>query len=446
MADALVRLVVLNYEGGTHVLRCLDHLAALDWPRDQLEVVVIDNASTDGSADAAAGHPVVSRLVRLEKNIGFPANNLALRDLDGVHCVGLVNNDAFVEPGYLPPLVSELDRDPTVGAVVPLVLFAPRFVDVTIEVPAAAPGRGDSRPLGVLVRGLRVDGEDRWAQARFAEGSHGPELASDGTVEWTGPRAVVRVPVPDEGAVPAEVELLLSAIEAKTARLTSGDDSVEERVSRTPTWVTVPLGGEPYDVVNNAGNVIYDDGHGADRGFGSADLGAFADPCDVVAWSGGAVLLRPEYLADVGLFDERFFLYYEDTDLAWRGAARGWRYRYVPEARVRHIHAATTLAGSAPFEYFTTRNRLVMLLKDAPATLALGAVSQEVASLWRALRGDVLRPLVRARRPNLRPAWRRVLALAGFARLVPGLLRDRPLVRRRQTVSDDRMMAMLIRR
>ena len=41
------------------------------------------------------------------------------------------------------------------------------------------------------------------------------------------------------------------------------------------------------------------------------------------AWCGGAVLLRREYLDDVGIFDERLFLYYEDTDLSWRGTAQG---------------------------------------------------------------------------------------------------------------------------
>ena len=79
-------------------------------------------------------------------------------------------------------------------------------------------------------------------------------------------------------------------------------------------------------------------------------------PADVFAWCGGSVLFRPSYLADVGLFDERFFLYYEDTDLSWRGAARGWRYRYVPEAVTRHVHAASTGEGSPVFQYYVERH------------------------------------------------------------------------------------------
>ena len=80
------------------------------------------------------------------------------------------------------------------------------------------------------------------------------------------------------------------------------------------------------------------------------------------------------YLQEVGLFDERFFLYYEDTDIAWRGRSRGWRYRYVPEARFRHIHAASSGEGSALFQHYVERNRLLMLVKNAPSRLALGAV------------------------------------------------------------------------
>ena len=75
------------------------------------------------------------------------------------------------------------------------------------------------------------------------------------------------------------------------------------------------------------------------------------------------------YLDDVGLFDERFFLYYEDTDLSWRGRLRGWRYVYVPTSLVRHRHAASSGVGSTVFRYYTERNRPLMLVKNAPAGL-----------------------------------------------------------------------------
>ena len=59
-------------------------------------------------------------------------------------------------------------------------------------------------------------------------------------------------------------------------------------------------------------------------------------------WCGAAVLLRRRYLEEVGRFDERLFMYAEDADLSWRGARRGWRYRYVPTSVVRHEHRASS--------------------------------------------------------------------------------------------------------
>src|SRR5262245_20208075 len=94
-----VRLGVLNYNGGDLTARCVRHLERLDWPADRLEIVVVDNASTDGSDQLLEQRPRV-RLVRSPRNTGFPANNLALRDLDDVDFVGLVNNDALAEPDF----------------------------------------------------------------------------------------------------------------------------------------------------------------------------------------------------------------------------------------------------------------------------------------------------------------------------------------------------------
>ena len=62
-----------------------------------------------------------------------------------------------------------------------------------------------------------------------------------------------------------------------------------------------------------------------------------------VDWAAGAsILVRAETLRDIGLFDETFFLYFEETDLLKRAARAGWDCWYVPEARVVHIGSVST--------------------------------------------------------------------------------------------------------
>ena len=169
-------------------------------------------------------------------------------------------------------------------------------------------------------------------------------------------------------------------------------------------WVEVPVEGEPFDVVNNVGSCLFAGGYGGDRGFLEADRGQYDAAADVFAWCGGGVLLRRSYLDDVGLFDERFFLYYEDSDLSWRGQLRGWRYLYVPGSVIRHRHAASSGGpASAVFQFHVQRNRLLMLIKNAPARVAARAVavwSRESVSV--ALR-DVVRPALRSAATAARP-------------------------------------------
>jgi N-acetylglucosaminyl-diphospho-decaprenol L-rhamnosyltransferase len=76
-----------------------------------------------------------------------------------------------------------------------------------------------------------------------------------------------------------------------------------------------------------------------------AHYGLDAEPAEPVQadWLLGAfLLLRREMLEELGGFDERFRLYGEDIDLAYRAAKAGWERWYVPEAVVRHAHAAVT--------------------------------------------------------------------------------------------------------
>jgi hypothetical protein len=257
---------------------------------------------------------------------------------------------------------------------------------------------------------------------------------------------LVRVPVGRGTELPDRVEILLSAPEPKEVTLRSGARTIAIPVDPESVWCAAPLSGKPYDVVNNAGSVVLTDGYGADRGFGEPDGPEFGMERDVFAWCGGAVLLRASYLADVGLFDERFFLYYEDTDLSWRGKARGWHHRFIPGAVVRHVHAATTIEGSAGFAYFTERNRLLMLLKNAPMPMVREVVNGYLSHTYDAARRDVGGAVAQGRRPNALPMLRRLRAFSAFSRLAPSVLLDRPTVRSRQRVGDDEILAALTSR
>ena len=202
-------------------------------------------------------------------------------------------------------------------------------------------------------------------------------------------------------------------------------DAVTAVVGDEPVWLDVGLGGDAFHVINNVGSNIYPNGFGGDRGFLERDEGQYDEPVEVFAWCGGAVLLSKAYLDDVGLFDERLFLYYEDTDLSWRGRLRGWRYVYVPTSQVDHRHAASSGVGSKVFRYYTERNRPLMLVKNAPAGLALqegvGMVRRALA--W-CLRDLVLRPLT-LRMPVRTEALHQWMLLRGYVRLLPAMLRAR---------------------
>jgi N-acetylglucosaminyl-diphospho-decaprenol L-rhamnosyltransferase len=301
-----VRAVVLCWNNVRLIDRCVDALVATRWA-GTLDVVVVDNGSTDGSVDDwAARHPGVD-LVQTGANLGFAGGvNRGLTDLGDVDAVALVNSDAFVEPGWLAPLAAALDADPRVGAASPKILFAER----------------------------------------------------------------------NEGGRP---------------------------------------------VINNVGNELGRTWELHDRGYGEVDRGQYDREEDVWAWCGAAVLLRRRYLDEVGHFDERLFMYAEDADLAWRGARRGWRYRYVPTSVVHHLHRASSGGERTPrLDVLNRRNRLVVVSRHGGLRGAAGAWARALGGIAVAIATEVLGPLLRGRRPDTAPLRRRVRAAVDAARLLAG--------------------------
>ncbi|NLD44501.1 MAG: glycosyltransferase family 2 protein [Chloroflexi bacterium] len=239
-------VIIPNWNGLRLLRPCLTSLA-----RQTLadhEVVVVDNASTDGSAEAVAAEFPAVRVLRQERNLGFAGGcNAGIRAARG-EVIVLLNNDIEAEPDWLAELLAALDRHPRAGAA----------------------------------------------------------------------------------------------------------------ASRMMSWAD-------REVLNAAGDLYRASGLPDSRGVWQRYGPPWNEEAPVFGASGGAVAYRREMLAETGLFDERFFMYCEDVDLAWRGQLLGWGAVYAPRAVVYHHMSAT---GGGPLSsYYVGRNTLWVIARNYPPGL-----------------------------------------------------------------------------
>ncbi len=112
------------------------------------------------------------------------------------------------------------------------------------------------------------------------------------------------------------------------------------------------------DVFDSTGLLVYPDGVCRSRGWLERDEGQYDESDECLGPNGCAAMYRRAMLDDVGTFDERYFAYLEDLDLAMRGQLRGWRCRYVADAVVYHKKSMTSGYHSAFKASLVERNRI----------------------------------------------------------------------------------------
>jgi GT2 family glycosyltransferase len=236
VSDELVEVsaIIVSYNTRQMTLECLEALLyeLKDIPS---EVLLVDNASADGSAAAiCSAFPQVT-LVESAQNLGFGGgNNLAMRRAKGRYLL-LINTDAFPHPGAVGKLITYMDRNPHVA------LAGPRL------------------------------------------------LNKDGSLQ----RSCYRFPSPARAW--AE-NLWISALFTSESPLGDYRRWSHDR-ERTVDWVI-----------------------------------------------GACCLVRREAYAEVGGFDERFFMYAEETDWQWRMRVAGWEIGFTPSAEVLHLGGASGLS------------------------------------------------------------------------------------------------------
>jgi GT2 family glycosyltransferase len=243
-----VGVVIVNKNAGRHLATALESLERQTVAPDR--IVVVDNASDDGSLDGLEERFPSVELVRSADNLGFAAgNNLAVRMCDDCAFVALLNPDAFPEPTWLETLLAAAADSPECG------FFGSRLVQASD--PGVLDGTGDEYHVSGLA----------WRRDQ----------------------------------------------------------------------------GSPATLAGEAGETF-----------------------SVCA---AAALYRRDAFLEVGGFDETFFCYYEDTDLAFRLRLAGHRCLYVPTAVARHVGSVTAGLQSAFTIYHSSRNQVWTYVKNMPSPL-----------------------------------------------------------------------------
>ncbi|MNO40323.1 N-acetylglucosaminyl-diphospho-decaprenol L-rhamnosyltransferase [compost metagenome] len=116
----------------------------------------------------------------------------------------------------------------------------------------------------------------------------------------------------------------------------------------------------------------------------------------------------------VGGFDERFFMYYEDTDLSYRIKKLGFKLYFCPTAVVRHIHTGSSQEWSPFFVYHIYRNKLLFIFKNFSLSIFY---KQFIGYIF-----HVLKEVITTRqKSSLKKA--KIKAIFGFIKLLPSYLK-----------------------
>lgn len=264
-----ISAVIINWNTGDLLEGCLASLRAHPAPGRRLEIIVVDNGSTDGSQERVRSNWPDVRLVANQANLGFTrATNQGIRVSQGKYLL-LINADAQLTAGCLERMLVVMEADPRAGAVGPRLVY------------------GDGR-------------WQRWTAGRE------PTLGAAINYYFFAERVL-----PTRG---------------RARGLYLGRDV---REPFQPDWVT-----------------------------------------------SACMLVRRAAVDEVGLLDERFFVYMDDVDLCRRLREGGWRVWYEPRAEAVHFMGQSHLreTGSVSPRALRTFNRYYAMRHGAPSTVALKVI------------------------------------------------------------------------
>ncbi len=117
-----VSIIVVNFNGEKYLKGCLDSIFSLNYPKSKLEIIVVDNGSSDNSISIVKNNFPKVKMLNNDENNYCKANNLGIKESSGEY-VAIVNNDVEVCKDWLLELVKKLSNYNTIAAAMGKVLF-----------------------------------------------------------------------------------------------------------------------------------------------------------------------------------------------------------------------------------------------------------------------------------------------------------------------------------
>ncbi len=102
---------------------------------------------------------------------------------------------------------------------------------------------------------------------------------------------------------------------------------------------------------------------GYHKGVDQVDVGQFNNEKEEDFATGAGMLIQRKVFEQIGLLDERYFLYYEDLDFSFRARLKGFKLLFSPQAIMWHSNAGSSSSGSALQDYYITRNRFLFTMQ-----------------------------------------------------------------------------------
>lgn len=349
-----VSVILVNYNGRKYIDALFESLIRLKHDDFAYEIVFVDNDSTDGSVDYLKDKYADKcnlNIVETGANKGFAGgNNAGVKASNGKYIV-LLNNDTAVDEKWLTNLYHFMLGNPKCGMANSKLLFFYDFI--TIEF--------NTTDKIIIEKEILINNKKYTIDSKFCKNLlYEPEqLVCFGHTQ-------ICIPLLEGVGVEADYDIEITVKSTVDgSEIKCADTVVEANLGKSKMFLSSSFVKEnKYSLIQNAGSGINEEYDGFDRGFCEKDCEEYNKSCELTNGCGASIMMLREDFDKVGCFDERFFMYYEDTDLSLRIKKLGKRIMFCPDSVVRHIHTGSSKEWSPFFTYHVYRNKLLMIGKN----------------------------------------------------------------------------------